>query len=78
MSVYNESLKAELEKLEREYDKITDGSALIPYQEQGTVKYVFADGGHATNLEDAVKSATALVRFARRLRDDKPSPNTQP
>jgi hypothetical protein len=65
MSVHNEAQKAQLARLEVEYAEATGGEALITNEETSTTKYTFADGGEATNTDEAIKSASALVRFVK-------------
>lgn len=70
MGLFGNAQKAELEKLEQEYAEATGGEALITDEQTVTSRYTFADGGTATGTDDAIKSARALVRFAKGLRKD--------
>lgn len=65
MGAHERGQREKLERLESEYADLTDGSALITHEETGTTKYHFADGAESKNLDDAVKTGEALVRFVK-------------
>lgn len=68
MGIFGRAQKAELEALEVEYAELTDGEALVTDEQTETTRYTFADGGQAVGTDSALRSARALVRFARNQR----------